>query len=251
MASATTKSPISIPRWATHINLNNFLDQDTYLLVGQNRATLKREAEGYLAMNDGRTYNPVRKLTYVYRSPSEKLPTRLGQFFDATLAKSPNRREGVLAWYKRNTEDGRLFEPFPTRREVLDRYDQHTKICPDSFSLVQKCDAVMKKTKIIGLVVVIAKLLTGNGKTAATLRNPFVRGMKFVSIIRSICQQATNLAAYITMKLVQTKPFLAVLAATGLVYYIAFLIKREFYFKVDEEKHRQDVEAISSNWADL
>ena len=59
------------------MNLNNFLDQDTYLLVGQNRATLKREAEGYLAMDesDAMGTNPVRKSTYVYRSPSEKLPT--------------------------------------------------------------------------------------------------------------------------------------------------------------------------------
>lgn len=48
MSAAISKSPVAIPRWLVHMNLNNFLDQDTYLLVGQNRAVLQREAEGYL-----------------------------------------------------------------------------------------------------------------------------------------------------------------------------------------------------------
>ena len=155
MSAAVGKTPFSIPRWMVHINLNNFLDQDTFLLLGQHRNVLKREAEGYLQMRDDKTTNnnDVRKSTYVYRSPSEKLPVRLGQFFDSTLARVPNRREGVLAWYNKNVYNHKLLEPWPQREQVLDRYDQHTKVCPDSMDVVKRCDKVIKTSRIVGFAL--------------------------------------------------------------------------------------------------
>ena len=242
MASATAKSPIAVPRWATHMNLNNFLDQDTYLLVGQNRATLKREAEGYLAMDESDATNPVRKSTYVYRSPSEKLPTRLGQFFDATLSRSPNRRESVLAWYRRNTEGGKLIGPGPSRREVLDRHEQHTKICPDSSDLVERCDRVMKRSRMVAVTLVLARLLLGGG----------VAGVAEGASVQGFVQRAAGLAACAARRSVlRSGPFVAILAVAMAMYRGSSLIKREFHFKTDEGRHRHDVKAISDMWADL
>jgi len=227
------------------MNLNNFLDQDTYLLVGQNRATLKREAEGYLANDESDATNPVRKSTYVYRSPSEKLPTRLGQFFDATLSRSPNRREGVLAWYRWNTEGGKLIGPGPSRREILDRHEQHTKICPDSSDLVERCDRVMKRSRLVAVALVLARLLLGGGAggVAKEAGGPLAKG---------IIQWTVGLAADAARRSVlRPGPFVAILAAAAALYRGSSLIKREFHFKTDEGRHRHDVKAISDMWADL
>jgi hypothetical protein len=264
MSAAISKAPFVIPRWIVHMQINNFLDQDTFLLLGQHRAVLKREAEGYLkeANDDDTTAtdsdapsstNNVRKSTYVYRSPSEKLPVKIGKYFDATLSKVPNRKEALMAWYNRNNNDNKLFEPWPHRETVLDRYEQHTKICPDSMDLVNRCERVMTRSKTIGLAMILLKLVLKTSPAAASVaasfQNPFVVGVgPFISSISSTLRFLTASAA---SYLVQTKSLLSILTLMFASHYIAARIKREFFFKFNDQIHHDDIKFIANNWADL
>ncbi|KAL7450933.1 hypothetical protein ACHAWC_002783 [Mediolabrus comicus] len=264
MSAAISKAPFVIPRWIVHMQINNFLDQDTFLLLGQHRAVLKREAEGYLkeANDDDTTAtdsdapsstNNVRKSTYVYRSPSEKLPVKIGKYFDATLSKVPNRKEALMAWYNRNNSDNKLFESWPNRETVLDRYEQHTKICPDSMDLVNRCERVMTRSKTIGLAMTLLKLVLKTSPAAASVaasfQNPFVVGVgPFISSISSTLRFLTASAA---SYLVQTKSLLSILTLMFASHYIAARIKREFFFKFNDQIHHDDIKFIANNWADL
>jgi len=240
MSAAVGKTPFSIPRWMVHINLNNFLDQDTFLLLGQHRSVLKREAEGYLQMRDDETTNSndVRKSTYVYRSPSEKLPVRLGQFFDSTLARVPNRREGVLAWYNKNVYNHKLLEPWPQREQVLDRYEQHTKVCPDSSDVVRRCDKVIKTSRLMGFALLFMRMVSTGVPIIPTSRIP---------IISTTQQVVSRFAA----SFLQNKLFYSTLGLAYLLHTIASRIRREFYFKFNDELHRSDIKYIAKNWKDL
>lgn len=257
MSAAIGKTPFSIPRWLVHINLNNFLDQDTFLLCGQHRAVLAREAEGYLrAVGDNGEPNNVRKSTYVYRSPSERMPVRIGQFFDATLARAPNRKEGVLAWYDRNSRDGRLLEPWPPREEVLDRYEQHTKICSDSMDVVKRCEGAMKASKLVGLALVFMKMVmrTSGASVQSTLTNPFVSGISVAAIRQTISHSTSficGLAHRAAASLVRDKAFYPIIALAFLSHFVASRIKKEFFFKFDNELHQKDIKYIAKNWVDL
>lgn len=248
----------SVPRWLMHIQLNNFLDQDTFLLLGQHRAVLKREAEGYLEAGDDidatTTTNDVRKSTYVYRSPSEKLPVKIGKYFDTTLSKVPNRKESLMAWYNRNSIENKLFEEWPAREIVLDRYEQHTKVCPDSMNLVNRCDRVMQRSKMLGWAMILMKLVMNSSPSAvavvgAGLQNPFVAG--FGAFITSIPSTLRFAVSSIASRLVQTKPFAGILALLFASHYIAARIKREFFFKFNDQIHHDDIKFIAKNWADL
>jgi len=243
MSAAVGKTPFSIPRWMVHINLNNFLDQDTFLLLGQHRQVLKREAEGYLQMRDEETTdsNDVRKSTYVYRSPSEKLPVRLGQFFDATLARVPNRREGVMAWYNKNVYNQKLLEPWPQREQVLDRYEQHTKVCPDSSDVVRRCDKVIKRSKVIGFSLLFMRMMSASSGALSmpTSRIPIISGIQ-----QGVFRFATAL-------LQQNKLFYTTLGLAYLLHNVASRIKKEFFFKFNDELHQKDIKYIAKNWKDL
>lgn len=262
MSAAISKAPFTIPRWIVHMQLNNFLDQDTFLLLGQHRAVLKREAEGHLENDSAATTtttpttNNVRKSTYVYRSPSEKLPVKIGQFFDATLSRVPNRKESLMAWYNRNNNENKLFEPWPNRETVLDRYEQHTKICPESQDLVSRCDKVMKRSKTVGWALVLLKLaMPQSYREAAMATATGLLGLgSFALGFRSLLSTASStlcaLATYSAHRLVQTKPFFGILAALFVSHYIAARIKREFFFKFDDKIHHEDIKFIANNWAD-
>jgi len=241
MSAAVGKTPFSIPRWMVHINLNNFLDQDTFLLLGQHRSVLKREAEGYLQMRDDETTsNDVRKSTYVYRSPSEKLPVRLGQFFDATLARVPNRREGVLAWYNKNVYNHKLLEPWPQREQVLDRYEQHTKVCPDSMDVVKRCEKVIKTSRTIGFALLFMRMIS------ASTGSSFMPTSR-IPIISTIQQGVSRFAA----SLLLNRVFYSTFGLTYLLHTVASRIKKEFFFKFNGELHRKDIKYIAKNWKDL
>eukprot|EP00581_Thalassiosira_minuscula_P011322 CAMPEP_0183727866 /NCGR_PEP_ID=MMETSP0737-20130205/26591_1 /TAXON_ID=385413 /ORGANISM="Thalassiosira miniscula, Strain CCMP1093" /LENGTH=698 /DNA_ID=CAMNT_0025959617 /DNA_START=9 /DNA_END=2102 /DNA_ORIENTATION=+ len=266
MSATIGKLPFSLPRWLMHINLNNFLDQDTFLLCGQHRAVLKREAEGYLSGEDDDggseegnniavTNNNVRKSTYVYKSPSERLPVRLGQFFDATLSRVPNRKEGVLSWYDKHANGGKLLEEWPSREVVLDRYEQHTKVCPDSMGLVKNCDAVKKTSKLVGMAMIFLKMVWKKSQDSVVptaLTNPFVSSGFTLAAVRQLLTQSTyavgSLANSLGTCLVRGKTFYSILALAYLSNAIASRIKREFFFKFDEELHRKDIKSIAKNW---
>lgn len=261
MSAAVGKTPFSFPRWLMHINLNNFLDQDTFLLCGQHRAVLTKEAEGYLQTMGGvGRPNDVRKSTYVYRSPSERLPVRIGRFFDETLARVPNRKEGIMAWYNRNTNNGKLFEAWPPREEVLDRYEQHTKVCQDSLDVVERCDKVMKMSKVVGLALAFMKMVLVRSRGGALLQHvPTIPlssgGISILAATGQMFAQSTSfiscLANRIISSLLRDKSFYSILALAFASYSVASRIKREFFFKFNEQLHRKDIEFIAKNWVDL
>jgi len=72
-------------RWLLHVFLNNFLDQDTFLLATQQPHVLREELDRYLAMQTDSSGNAanrsikaaslhqLRRKLFQYRSPTEKL----------------------------------------------------------------------------------------------------------------------------------------------------------------------------------
>jgi hypothetical protein len=255
MSAAVSKAPFSIPRWIVQMQLNNFLDQDTFLLLGQHRAVLKREAECYIKNNDALD---VRKSTYLYRSPSEKLPVKVGKFFDATLSHVPNRKESLITWYNRNNNENKLFEPWPDREHVLDRYEQHTLICRESMDVVNRCEKVMKSSKILGWALILLKLVMNSSNQPSVLAMAASAGVQhglfvtgFGSTVSSISSIIRFVAASFASGLVQTKPFISILATLFASYNIAARIKREFFFKFNDRIHHEDIKFIVKHWADL
>ena len=287
MSAAISKTPIAIPRWLVHMNLNNFLDQDTYLLVGQNRAVLQREAEGYRLAEattkdgscniEGNSVNNARQSTYVYKSPSERMGVRIGKFFDATLSRVPNRKEALLSWYHRNSNNNVLFEEWPSREVVLDRYKQHTAICQNSMDVVRNCDAIMRRSKIVSAALILIKVM--HNKFSLLQAAVQESTMLSISSIDAFKQSVALLAGKIvTLKAVRVlltnKLLFAILGLAGkfvlcqhLVihpsiheliitfpatqYWIASRIRRESFVKFNDVLHRRDIKYITQNWADL
>lgn len=139
--------PVALPRWLQHVGLNNFLDQDTFLLATQQPHVLRAELERRhsssstapsspcsAAAEDGtappaaREQLSLRRALYKYRSPTEKMLLEVGDFLDAATPRMPNRYRSPEL----------LTAACPPRHVVLDRAAQHTRVCPDSSSLVAR-----------------------------------------------------------------------------------------------------------------
>jgi hypothetical protein len=93
---------LKIPTWLVHVFLNNFLDQDMYLLATQQRDVLATESQLLLDMememriksqnmhgNDDdkdmmKKTIPVCKQLYNYQSPTEKVGIQVGNWLDTT-----------------------------------------------------------------------------------------------------------------------------------------------------------------------
>ena len=127
MAAGVGRLPFSIPRWLQHVGLNNFLDQDTHLLATQQPYVLQAE---YDAAKSGAPL--VRRQLYKYSSPTERILVEVGKFMDAAVPKTPNRYAEPL----------KLLMPCPPRETTLDRYAQHTQVCPDSRGAVRNAKAL-------------------------------------------------------------------------------------------------------------
>jgi hypothetical protein len=255
MSAAISKSPISVPRWLVHMNLNNFLDQDTFLLLGQHKAVLQKEAEGYLAERDstGGASSNVRKSTYVYKSPSERMGVRIGRFFDATLSRVPNRKEALLSWYNRNSNDNRLFEEWPSREVVLDRFRQHTQVCPDSMGVVRNCDKVIRFSTFVGAALLFLRLVFRNSLLPLLQESvPFALPTTLFAAKQLLAQFLAKIISYRAVQmLTSTNFFYMTLGLAALSHWVASRIKREFFFKFDDALHRRDIKYIAKNWVDL
>lgn len=257
MSAAISKSPIAIPRWLVHMNLNNFLDQDTYLLVGQNRAVLKKEAEGYISDKQkgvGSNINHVRKSTYVYKSPSERMGVRIGQFFDATLSKVPNRKEALISWYNRNSNGNILFEDTPPREAVLDRYGQHTSICPNSMDVVKNCNIVIRSSKFAAVAILFMKIMYESASS------PVLRAVQETSNVVSPISAPKQIPAQLFARIIYftalralltCRAICTILGLASISHWIASRIRREFFFKFDDILHRKDIKHIANNWVDI
>jgi len=187
---SATLSGFKIPRWLITLNVNNFLDQDTYLLATQQRRLLAQEADGLRAAmkksniddrNDAERIKGLalktRTKNFVLPSPTDKISARLEQFWDATLTRCPNRAKHLL-----NLDESGVFLQTPSREFVLDRKTQSLDISKDSRDVVRNC----KRTKRVSRVLVIALALGKvacmvTTKTAATsTTTPPLAFVKFV-----------------------------------------------------------------------
>ncbi|GMI46054.1 hypothetical protein TrCOL_g13597 [Triparma columacea] len=196
MSAAVGRLPFSVPRWLQHVSLNNFLDQDTHLLATQQPNVLAAE---YKAATGGEPM--VRRKIYKYSSPTERLLVEVGKFMDAAVPKTPNRYAEPL----------RLLMQCPDRSTTLDRYSQHTQICPDSRGAV-------RNAKALRFVAWAAAATVAAGRVA-----------RLGSVARAVSPAALGLAA---------------------LGYAAHAFVGEFSFKYVSAKRDRDLRGIPKVFAD-
>lgn len=207
-----------LPRWLGHIVLNNFLDQDTHLLASAQKYVLDAEAKALVeaeqnGAGDGSGGIMARRSLYVYRSPSEKLQARLALFFDKTLPRAPNRAAQIRRMV------GISKEVTPPREFTLDRYEQHTKVCPDSLACVAKCDMIRRASQVCSALVIATKLIVASSTTPADLMTKINQNL-----------------GHRTMAVI-----LGILAVTS---HLAAKLKNAFYFAYPEAKRDRDLKKI-------
>ena len=62
-----------------------------------------------------------------------------------------------------------------------------------------------------------------------------------------VCGVVNHVEAY----LIEDRLFYSILVAAFLTYSLASKVKREFFFKYDDDLQREDTKAIVNNWIDL
>jgi Pheophorbide a oxygenase len=168
MAAGLSKT--APPRWVTKVALDNFLDQDTYLLATQQHHILSSEAKDLRDMmkkrekeNNGSVFTdgllemqtmPTRRRLFCLSTPNDAFGAKLEQFWDATLLRSPNRIKNLV-----KLDTAGAFLETPPRSVVLDRKKQHLDICPDSQGALRNCQRVRKMSAFISVALVCAKML--------------------------------------------------------------------------------------------
>jgi hypothetical protein len=231
------------PRWFTQMAINNFLDQDTQLLATQQRYVLATESQLTLELDKRRTPTnptdgtksdllqnlPVRKTLYTYRSPSERLGVRVGAFFDATIQRVPNRLAAIRAL---GGYDRVLQQAVPPREVVLDRYQQHTAICPDSTSFLNNCHKVRQLFQFLTVLpILIPLLLLPTMRTAAITTTVNSRSNLLLCAIQTFYTKSPGLPIAISL-------------ASALISHVAKKLTREFYFKYDSSFRNKDLDKI-------
>lgn len=224
MAAAFSKRPPK--NWLTKLLLDNFLDQDTYLLATQQQHILQQEAtdirtmlkEERLTIDDLTTKKMnTRRRMFCLSSPTEKAGSKIEQFWDATLLRVPNRVERLL-----KMDEAGIFLRAPSREYVLDRKSQHLDITPSAQDVVRNCDTIVKRSRLFTAVLVAAKLV-------------------------SMCWIKASILSYIL------KPRILVVACglAAIVSSVATKIKAEYFFKYTDEFRRKDLSKIPKLiWAD-
>lgn len=192
------KLPFKIPRWLAHMQLMNFLDQDTYLLITAQKYILEAERNYYEGVSPNN-----RKSVFHYASPTEKLLSRVGTFWDNTLANVPFRKSTLKRMDLTSTI---------TREVALDRYQQHTKVCPDTQGFLKK-SKMIQKGSLVSMVVSIAGVLVAKNAL-------WKRVSAFVGVSSSI------------------------------VYMLMKKCAKEFYFKYTNEFRDRDMDKIPSVYVD-
>jgi phenylpropionate dioxygenase-like ring-hydroxylating dioxygenase large terminal subunit len=242
LTAFVVNSPISVPRWLTSILFNNFLDQDNYLLVTQHQHVLQREADfvkqsllqegGDAALLPASFNNRVRKSLYRYRSPTERASARVGNLWDATLHRAPNRIATLLAMDRRGD-----LRTTPSREQVLDRDKYHLQACPDSQDVVKNCRTIRNSANVVLGVVMALKVYTSlamkihQGASASTTTP--------VSWLVRNVHQIPNAVIGST------------LALSALTSYLADKVRRQFFFTYDRQHHEQDLKNIPKKvWLD-
>lgn len=224
-------APIKVPRWALALSLNNFLDQDTYLLATQQGNLLAQEAEDLRAAMDENGIDrwdtegakglrlKTRTKSFVLPSPTDKIGARLERFWDATLSKCPNRVKHLL-----KLDESGAFLQNPTREFVLDRKSQVLDITKDARGVVRNC----KRTKKTSLVLSIA-LMVG----------------------KALALSAARPTGLLNSVLLKTSVLISTLTGLSLVSLLAEKLEREYYFKYTDDYRRADLKKIPERiWLD-
>jgi len=222
MSATLVKAPFRIiPRWLSHIFLNNFVDQDTYLLATQQKYVLSAERKAMKERENDKDASTkklnLRKKLFAYRSPAERVQARLGTFLDETLSRAPNRASTLLELNLIDT---------PPREIVLDREQQHLKICPDSQQVVKNCKITKHLSVAVSLILGVTKLwLSFWVPKSSVLVNHF---HKWVT---------PNRLGW-------------TVGLCGIAFWLAQKIQREFYFKYTEALRDRDLKNIPKLWLD-
>jgi hypothetical protein len=236
-------SKVAPPRWVTKLALDNFLDQDTYLLATQQHYILSSEAADLREMMKKRQRQdkelssaddddddivamktmPTRRRLFCLSTPNDAFGAKLEQFWDATLLRSPNRIKNLL-----KLDSAGAFLDTPSREVVLDRKLQHLDICPDSKSTTRLC----QKVRTMG-VFLAAALLCTKYLLLPMMCDKYALARRWNLILRPAWVVATS--------------SLSLLAS-----FIAAKIHREYHFKYTDDYRRKDMIKIPKNiWKDV
>ncbi|KAL3941147.1 MAG: hypothetical protein SGARI_000697 [Bacillariaceae sp.] len=238
-AGLSKKAP---PRWVTKLMLDNFLDQDTYLLATQQHAILSNEAKDLRSMmknrqKEGTTSSsankdmtdplemqtmPTRRRLFCLSTPTDAFGAKLEQFWDATLLRSPNRIANLM-----KLDSAGAFLDTPDRSVILDRKTQHLDICPDSQDAVNNAKKVRNSSLFLAIATVAFKL---TGKWL---------GASFA--------MARRLDSFLKPSIVIATTFVSLLAS-----FLAHKMVREYFFKYTQDYRRKDMSKIPKNiWKDV
>mmetsp|Transcript_2608 Transcript_2608/g.3918 ORF Transcript_2608/g.3918 Transcript_2608/m.3918 type:complete len:623 (-) Transcript_2608:170-2038(-) len=223
-------SSAKAPRWIVNFFLANFLDQDTYLLATQQRHILSREAEDLRRMMEeqGIHCNDTEKLrklqmrtrrdTFCLPSPTDRLGSKIEQFWDATLTRCPNRVKYLL-----KLDDSGAFLETPSREIVLDRKTQNLDICKDSQGAVRNCRRVQGASKALALVLVLVKFGSSVASEPAT-------------VAKTVCKSSSLLGKFAVLFVVSS---------------LAKKLENEYYFKYTDDMRRKDMKKVPKEiWED-
>ncbi|KAG7367561.1 Rieske domain containing protein [Nitzschia inconspicua] len=227
-------SKVAPPRWVTKLALDNFLDQDTYLLATQQHFILsseaddvrelmkKRQKENYSTERDleMESMNTRRQL-FCLSTPNDAFGAKLEQFWDATLLRSPNRIKNLM-----KLDSAGAFLETASRNVVLDRKTQHLDICPDSQAALRNC----QRTRLVGALLAATLICT-----------------KSLLPVMMKYQVARQLDGFL-------RPFsvVAVSSLSLVIGGIAHKMCREYFFKYTPDYRRKDMSKIPKLiWKDV
>jgi len=220
MSCALVKSPpFRVPRWAVAIGVNNFLDQDTHLLGTAQARYLPWELE---RANHGQPLD--RRALFRYQSPSENLLIAIGRFMDRALPSMPLRYSTRAV----NSAMGAGLAGGPRREQILDRWAQHTALCPDSQGAVAKAGVAL--TAACALFVV----------------SIFALGLRAVQAAAASQHASLSPLGAVTAA-ISNAPGWAVLAVVAA---LAAKLRAEFFFKYTETLRDRDLRKISNVYPD-
>lgn len=214
-------------RWQTKLFLDNFLDQDTYLLATQQQYILTEEANDIRQLLDKsnsddfssieRQVMPTRRRMFCLASPTEKSASKIEQFWDATLLRSPNRIKNLL-----RLDDAGTFRQTPSREYVLDRKTQVLDISPQAQDTVENCEKIIRRSRNFSIILLLAKV-------AATSFPKLQRLDRFL----------------------QPSTMVVPLGVAAFASWMAEKVRREYYFKYTEKYRQRDLKKIPEQiWLD-
>jgi hypothetical protein len=225
MSAGLSKKPPA--RWLTKMFLDNFLDQDTYLLATQQQNILSKEAEDVRTMMEKQQRRrsssleteamTTRRNLFCLSSPTEKGGAKIEQFWDATLLRVPNRVQNLL-----KLDAAGAFRQTPSREIVLDRKSQQLDISPTSQDVVRNCERTIRGVNVVSLALVAAKLLCSY----------WVKAQRWNTVLKPSVLALT-------------------FGLSSLVKWIARRIKNEYFFKFTDKMRRNDLSNIPKKiWLD-